>query len=1029
MTRLGFIALVAVSQVLAAQAQPASRPDLKPGLVFSTSVAGRPPLSRVEPTVGLTLAAGEAAHPQAADATTFRWVGTINVLQAGKYRFDAVLLGTLEVKVAATTVLSETVTGSTSKSVLGPDVQLPAGFQPFQATLKRSAPAVRLELLWSGPGFRAEPVPYSSFSHLLKQRPDHFAADLERDHGRLLFEELSCVRCHKSNAAILSERTGPALSDIGQRVFPGWLDAWLANPQHLRTDTVMPAMFDDDVNGVAERYAVVAYLTSLGGPLTPSSRPISPGDLQRSLVNGQKLYVTAGCAACHTNSSMVKTRKDDPDEEEKPVIRSEDSAYAIGTSGPKSNYRLGALGSKTRPETLAKYLENPLATNPHGRMPNMGLSGSEARDLARYLYRQADESISRGMPPPPRLKPMALFQGTGPNVVERWRFARLTPSVQWRTLGRSLVTSKGCVNCHAIEPGGQPLPELASVTKLTQCDPSAGCLSATPTAGMVPRYKLDARQRASLAAFVKSGLTVSDQSAPTYQARVALRRFNCLACHTRDGEGGLDLQLADRMRLLEKAENADDVSPPRLTGAGHKLRTAWLHQVLTQSGRARPWMTLRMPQYGQSNVGFLVDALPKLEGTFAEGAVGKIDVTPAKVEAGRILVGKNGHGCISCHDISGVVSGGTRGPDLALTSQRVRPEWYARWMHLPQRIAPGTRMPQVAIDGKALLTSVFDGDADRQFDAMWTYFALGPGLPLPAGLEPPKGVVVTVKNRPEVLRTFLPDGAGSKAIAVGYPGGVSVAFDAAQCRLGYAWSGNFLDASPVWNNRGGSPARLLGSKFWSAPAGFPWHVTEGKTLPDIARRAVDPTHGVPLPDDRFHDGPRLVHFDGYSLDSTGNPRFRYSLLDADGKPLLTIAEKPEPLPVTIASGLRRRFTVDLTGKQSVWFLAGTSLRAPRVYTSRTVTTVAPRIGGAELPADGTRLVLPQDGDGAIVLDLTASPSGSVWRFVRSPGGGWQALLQLPAQPAAATVSLDISIWGLPRDDEQLLQGLRPGSGR
>ena len=67
-----------------------------------------------------------------------------------------------------------------------------------------------------------------------------------------------------------------------------------------------------------------------------------------------------------------------------------------------------------------------------------------------------------------------------------------------------------------------------------------------------------------------------------------------------------------------------------------------------------------------------------------------------------------------------------------------------------------------------------------------------------------------------MLRTFLKDG-GSRAVAVGYPGGVSAAFSADECRLAYAWAGNFLDATPVWDKRGGKPALLLGPKFWTAP--------------------------------------------------------------------------------------------------------------------------------------------------------------------------------------------------------------------
>ena len=228
-----------------------------------------------------------------------------------------------------------------------------------------------------------------------------------------------------------------------------------------------------------------------------------------------------------------------------------------------------------------------------------------------------------------------------------------------------------------------------------------------------------------------------------------------------------------------------------------------------------------MPQYGDSHVGFLPTALAAAEGTVPDDTVHVVPRTAAKIAAGRGIVGKGGLGCISCHDIGGVPNTGTRGPDLATINQRVRYDWYERWLHQPLRMAPGTRMPQAFVEGKSTLTTVFGGSPHLQAEAMWDYLSLGQGLPLPDGLEPPKGLIIAVKDRAEVLRTFMPN-AGSKAIAVGYPGYVSVAFSADECRTAYAWAGNFLDASPVWNNRGGAPAKLLGQKFWSAPAGHPW---------------------------------------------------------------------------------------------------------------------------------------------------------------------------------------------------------------
>src|SRR5262249_56734250 len=144
--------------------------------------------------------------------------------------------------------------------------------------------------------------------------------------------------------------------------------------------------------------------------------------------------------------------------------------------------------------------------------------------------------------------------------------------------------------------------------------------------------------RSGLAVFLKDGLTGAASPAPTHAARAAIRRFNCLNCHSKDGEGGIGPELSDQMRALEKAENADDVRPPLLTGIGHKSRTSWLKSVLTASGRARPWMQLRMPQYGEANVGFLPEALAAIEGTVPDDTIHKAPLSTQTIALGRQIV-------------------------------------------------------------------------------------------------------------------------------------------------------------------------------------------------------------------------------------------------------------------------------------------------------------------------------------------------------------------------------------------------------
>ncbi|MFO0822233.1 MAG: c-type cytochrome [Gemmataceae bacterium] len=871
-------------------------------------------------------------------------------------------------------------------------------------------------------------MPHQFLGHLPKDRPTSFLTGFHEEQGRFKFEELGCVKCHRPGnddkmAKTLVDRTGPNLADLANRVYPGWLDAWLADPSKLRPHTTMPKLFTDDERGKAERYALVKYFMSFTKtPLAPYKLPLNPpGDVQQSFARGKTLYTVAGCAACHQEAKAVAKNPEDDREPLKPEEQ---------FVGPVTKYPLGAPGSKTRPEPLSAYLQNPLKTNPTSRMPHMNLNQQEATDLARFLCRLTDDAIDPDMPKAPKKTPAELLELIPGVDVDKpiADFEKLPVSKQWETVGAKLFTTKGCVNCHSMDANNKPgKPQsFASLEKIKAAG-AKGCIADKPDAEKVPVYKLDADDKTALATFLKSGLTGAGSTAPAYSARVAMKRFNCLNCHVRDGEGGIPVDLANEAKLLEKVENVDDVRPPLLTGVGHKTRTSWLKSVLTAGGRARPWMGLRMPQYGEANVGFLPDALAAIEGATTDDTIRKVEIGTQKIALGRQIVGKSGLGCISCHDIGGVANTGTRGPDLATINQRVRYEWYERWMHQPLRLAPGTRMPQAFVDGKSTLSTVLNGDPKGQAEAMWTYLSLGMGLPLPEGLEPPKGLIIAVKDRPEVLRTFMND-AGSKAIAVGYPGGVNVAFSADQCRLAYSWAGNFLDASPVWNNRGGAPAKLLGPKFWSSTNVHPWGLTVNPHIPpDFLGRAKNPAFGLPLPLEpaRIFDGPMVVNFDGYSLDKDGRPTFRYHLKENPQEAGLTVSETPIPMKASVATGFTRKFSIESPAGFTPWFLAGDTSKEPRVVSvaDGKVSAIDLKAEAPTLPATGTRVVLPQDGDKAVVVEASNAPAGSVWRFVPKTGGGWLVVLRMPAPKEAWKGNLDLVLWAIPKDDDALLKDL------
>ncbi len=997
--------------------------DPRPGLVayYHDAAAPKPAeVFRLEPTIALNLKAGESPHPRlAAEGGTYEWKGYLNILRPGAYRFSARLRGQFRLQVAGKEVLTAAVNDAAPALREGPEVKLQAGAQPLRVIFTRLPGAARIELFWQGPSFTAEPLGYEQLGHLSKELPARLALDQQVERGRFLAEERGCVKCHQADsgdklARGLLARPGPDLSKIGSRAYPGWIFRWLEDPHQVRPGAVMPQLFGADEAGRVERYAVAVYLASLGGPVKRGGKQPGYKQLRESESRGQRLFASLGCVACHGD--------------EKAKAPAPHSFYNLAApDGSRVLLPLHGLGSKTTPEALTAYLENPLAVDPSGRMPHMLLQRKEAQDLAYFLCQSVESGADKELPDAPSAEQiLEVFRRVDHRADELAAFRRLPESKQWLDLGQRLVIAKGCNQCHTIAPGGKPFAQVQASASWSDLKKPArqaqGCLAdTTAKRGAAPWFDLTDADRQALRRFLTEGTTGAGAPAPAYVGRVTLQRFNCLACHNRNGEGGLTPEIVEGLRKYEKAENAEAVSPPPLTGVGHKLRAPWLRQVLTQAGRARPWMGLRMPQFGPANVGHMPEALAALEGADPDNQVHQVPLTAAKIEAGRMLVGKQAFGCISCHDIAGVANTGTRGPDLALMSQRVRYPWYRRWLEQAQRMQPGTRMPTIFSGGKSPLPAVFDGSADAQAEAIWAYLSLGPGLPLPEGLEPPKGLVVQVKDRPVLLRTFMPD-AGSRAMAIGYPKGVSVAFDAATCRLAYAWSGNFLDASPVWDNRGGNPAKVLGARFWTAPPGCPWAVTDSSSPPDFAARAQDPAYGARPPEGKLPPNPLSIHFEGYTIDAGGLPTFRYRVNAGDNQ-VMEVVEKPEPLHQAVAAGVARAFRVTAPAHEKAWFWAGQAQGKPRLLDhAGNEHSLDLKAGLVEVPAAGKLWLLPQGGSHTLILSLADAPQGARWHLIRQ-GNGWQLLLQLPARETATPVQFRVNMWVPYRDDPGLVKEL------
>ena len=128
----------------------------------------------------------------------------------------------------------------------------------------------------------------------------------------------------------------------------------------------------------------------------------------------------------------------------------------------------------------------------------------------------------------------------------------------------------------------------------------------------------------------------------------------------------------------------------------------------------------------------------------------------------------------------------------------------------------------------------------------------------PIPLEPNK-----VAGEAKLFRNFI-KGASSRSIAVGYPEGTHIVFDATNLNLAMMWNGNYLDAGAMWNGRGTGFMEAQGDAvaIGSQPqVGI--LANEESKWPELGRKSNE----VRKSDLRFR---------GYTLDKKRYPTFMYS---------------------------------------------------------------------------------------------------------------------------------------------------------
>lgn len=774
----------------------------KPGLVAlwrsedSDAVVGQ-----IEPRLAFRFAPGESPHPSiAGEHLQGRFVGTLNVRRPGNYSFDAAGAGSLRLLVNGQTVFEGPLSREPQGN--GPSIALDFGPASLSAdyTVDGSQPAA-LQTFWRREGDFREPISADSLRHNHSQTiPAIVEKTEQRTMGRRLFAELRCDACHAVDGGddwLTSHREAPApdLTNLGRRIKPGWLQRWLADPHFLQPAATMPALFHQSPQEQIDQYALLALL--IGEPSSDSSAV----DATLSQ-KGEAVFEQTGCIACHLK----------PDER----------------PSEESDLRpLRGVGSKLTAAALRERIADPRKHFPGSRMPDFEFerenpAGLEA--LVAYLSQSRElvwESLAAGP--------------SDDQILERWRAVGGDAPAEdpLKQLGRWVLDDKGCLSCHQFEghtPEQNSAPTLKSVARRTAVDDGLrGCLA--PDAGDVPRYAFSSEQRDALIAYLRHAAHGVGPSAPApfQELNWKLEKLGCVACHERNSRGG-DFSRRIAAFIPEGSDKTPlDLSPPSLTGVGEKLRPDWLHDVIVEGERARPWMALRMPVFDKAMTAGLPELLIRADGETP-------DLAPAEKEAAsdemltaaQEMVGRNVFNCVSCHDVLGHQGTGTRGPDLAGVTRRIRRPWFQRWLLDPQRITAGTRMPSIFANGRSMAPQFLDGEPERQIDALWSYFSQGHDMKMPllnaawelpvAGGEDPH---FQPTDRPVLLRGFMPAHAGLKAVALGFPQKVHFAFDTEKCLLAAAWTGDFAEVGGwVGPGRGSveeNSVKILGDILWTAP--------------------------------------------------------------------------------------------------------------------------------------------------------------------------------------------------------------------
>ena len=728
------------------------------------------------------------------------------------------------------------------------------------------------------------------------------------EQGRKLYQSVGCVACHAIDQGAAMKVPSVPLPNLAEKTTVDHLQAFLENPLKERPASRMPNL------GLSrdEAHAIAVYLLrdQLTNPQVASGETARVSGVKfeyyehrvadASIENVGKGKVKASGSIDHFSLDFPGHRNDNFAVKFTAVI-------SVPKPGKYTFFTTSDDGSRLYVDSH-EVVDNDGTHPASEKQGDVELTAGDHPIVVTYFQEGGEWSLKVEWSGPDLARqeiPGNVLFHAGQRPMVPLKSEKFEVDPKMTSTGGQMFAAMGCAACHQMN-NVKSLRTFKPLADLN-VDSDTGCLGAH-VARSLPNYDLNDEQRSAIKAALADKAGLNKPFEPKEQVVHTMAAVNCFACHVRDGVGGPTTERAEFFKMTADFDMGDEGKiPPPLTYVGGKLQAQAMDSIIFEGKlHVRPVLAVRMPIWSKPVLGAVIDAFQKADSTPASD-VAAPTFSAQSAQDGRLLLGVKGLGCINCHGVDGVKSLGMPAPDLTLVHDRLKYGWYKQWMDNPPAMKAGTRMPQfwMGHDPPANVKEVAGGTEDGQNAALWNYLSMGQSMMLPVGLLP-GGFELVPSDGPIVHRTFMA-GVGPRAILVGFPESVHVAFDANGVKLAKAWRGKFFDAGGMWNGRGGDWNGPLGNDIIEMPPGPALAVLEhaDSPWPEIEEGRKD---------EKFRNVGG--HFKGYVFDKDERPTFHYVLNDID------VQEQPVPVLKTARAELDRKFT--LASKEAVnglYFLA------------------------------------------------------------------------------------------------------------